>query len=110
MLTQTLQSIDWKPFNVYQMFLALIGNILDLFTTRMALLHNPYVVEGNTLLGNIPWVDIPITISGIAILQFFKVYFNGKGNHGARKVIDISSWLCLLLPYLAVINNIMFIP
>ena len=109
-LSQTLESINWKPFNLYQIFIALTGNILDLFTTRMALLHNPYVIEGNTFLGNIPSVDMPITIIGIFILQLFKVYYNMKGNKEAFTVIDISSWLCLLIPYIAVINNIMLIP
>ena len=109
-MTQILESINWKPFNLYQVFIALIGNILDLFTTRMALLHNPYAVEANTLLGNIPLIDIPITIISISTLQLFKVYYNMKGNKEALTIINISSWLCLFLPYIAAINNIMLIP
>ena len=107
---QILKSIDWKPFNLYQIFIALTGTILDLFTTRMALLHNPYVIEGNTYYGNIPWIDIPIIIIGVSILQLFKVYYHIKGNKGAFMVMNISSWLCLLLPYMATINNLMLIP
>ena len=109
-LTQTSESVDWKPFNLYQIFLALTGNILDLITTRVALLHNPYVVEGNTFLGNIPLIDIPITIIGISILQLSKVYCNSKGYKQALQVTNIGSWICTVLPYFAAINNIMLIP
>lgn len=108
--TQISKAIDWKPFNLYQIFIALTGTILDLFTTRMALLHNPYVIEGNTFFGNMPWIDIPITVIGVSILQTFKVYYNMKGNKGAFRVMNISSWLCLLLPYMAAINNLILIP
>jgi len=109
-LTKTLESIDWKPFNPYQIFIALIGNILDLFTTRVALLHNPYAVEGNVLFGNNPWLSLSVTITIISIFQFFKVYLKTMRYKEALKIADIGSWMCTLLPYIAVINNIVFIP
>ena len=108
--TQTLKSIDWTPFNLSQIFIALTGNILDLFTTRMALLHNPHAIEGNALFGNNPRFSIPITVIGISILQLFKVYYNTKGYKKPLKVTNIGSWACTLLPYAAAVNNIMLIP
>ena len=109
-LRKTLESIDWKPFNPYQIFLALVGNLLDLFTTREALLHNPYAFEGNILFGNIPWLDISITVIVITFLQLSKVYYNTTGDKKSLKMVNITSWLCVLIPYIVVINNIMLIP
>lgn len=105
---KTVKLLDWRPFNTSQIVIALIGNILDFVITRRVLLPNYFSLEGN-LFGNIPWLSISVTVTIMLCIQLMKVYFNTIGDRKALLVSKIASWILTVMPYVVIINNIMFI-
>ena len=95
-LIRGLQKLDPAPF-----FIAFIGVLLDIFTTRFALTL-PNLYESRPF-GNNLWLELGLYFLSIAVIQGMGILFS---RYRLWRVGRALSYLLALLPYTAVINNL----
>jgi len=104
-LVESIEQRFWilRGLNLSQVFLAVIGRLFDLFSTRVALAMNPNVYEA-VFLGNKVWLDVLVIIGCVASLQIFGAYYSD--DRRVTLITRIGAWLVVAISFVPVFNNL----